>query len=506
MSVDLVQDCVVLPHPPNWDQAVNWSRKWATSIAAGVTGPQDRAAGRTKPLQKISFTPLAQTLNRTLLAQRLLEALRRGKACSPFWTRPSPLLADASGTSATVDSLWPWAVGDYAFFVRKRSRLQNTLLQIDAGGAAVSPFLVDQFFSGGSEFSTATAVNTSGVSDPAPAAVYQSCRQGVYGPASTTFTYTFSGLDPSVTCLVRLHFASIDPNDLNHHPDLKLTVSGDGSQTALHQPIEAAGGQFIATVKEFRIAPSWNGSLTVTVASNQNYGADFGPTLLNALEICQYSWETRTLIAPSGVGQLTWSGALKGTYPAGEEVFPVIFGTPAAEDMSAITSRLGSTQITIEEPIGDGQLATPGSCPAEVCDPWDIPFPQRDGQPPFWGSGAPSDPTSITWFASSYVLPIALDTDPMLYLLPFFPPDGGLACYINLLNTEWDQQVAAGQLQFNARGPLFWYHFDGSGETEIAATAKIGSGSCVADVANDQLDNTMTVYTAPYTTLAYYFW
>ena len=45
---------------------------------------------------------------------------------------------------------------------------------IDCGGGAVGSFAADQSFSGGSTYATSSAINTSGVTNPAPQAVYQS--------------------------------------------------------------------------------------------------------------------------------------------------------------------------------------------------------------------------------------------------------------------------------------------------------------------------------------------
>jgi regulation of enolase protein 1 (concanavalin A-like superfamily) len=77
-------------------------------------------------------------------------------------------------------------------------------IAIDAGGPAAGSFLADQDFmaiSGGT-YSVGTAINTSGVTDPAPQTVYQTERWGDY-------TYTIPNLVPLRTYHVRLHFAEI---------------------------------------------------------------------------------------------------------------------------------------------------------------------------------------------------------------------------------------------------------------------------------------------------------
>src|SRR6185437_11990698 len=73
-------------------------------------------------------------------------------------------------------------------------------VQINAGGSATSPFIADADFSGGATASAGNAIDTSGVSNPAPQAVYQSNRYG-------NFTYTIPGLTASGAYTVRLHFA-----------------------------------------------------------------------------------------------------------------------------------------------------------------------------------------------------------------------------------------------------------------------------------------------------------
>ena len=73
-------------------------------------------------------------------------------------------------------------------------------VQINAGGGAASPFIADTDFSGGLTANNSSAINTSGVSNPAPQAVYQSNRYG-------NFSYAVPGLTAGKTYTVRLHFA-----------------------------------------------------------------------------------------------------------------------------------------------------------------------------------------------------------------------------------------------------------------------------------------------------------
>ena len=76
--------------------------------------------------------------------------------------------------------------------------------QIDCGSSsAVSPFVADEFFSAGNEFSSTATINTSGVTNAAPAAVYQTVRW------NSSFTYTIPNLTAGSTYTVRLHFCEL---------------------------------------------------------------------------------------------------------------------------------------------------------------------------------------------------------------------------------------------------------------------------------------------------------
>ena len=74
--------------------------------------------------------------------------------------------------------------------------------RINCGGSAVGVWAADTGFTGGTTFTTATAIDTLSVSAPAPQAVYQSWRTGMSA-------YTVSGLHSVTTYTVRLHYAEI---------------------------------------------------------------------------------------------------------------------------------------------------------------------------------------------------------------------------------------------------------------------------------------------------------
>jgi len=134
--------------------------------------------------------------------------------------------------------------------------VSNTLLQIDAGGAATGSFVADELFNNGNEYSTTTAVSTSGVANAAPEAVYQSVR---WAPS---FTYIIPGLTAGASYTVRLHFA-----------ELSWTASGErifnvainGTPVLSNFDVFAtAGGQYIAVVERFTATADNLGQITIS--------------------------------------------------------------------------------------------------------------------------------------------------------------------------------------------------------------------------------------------------
>jgi hypothetical protein len=135
-------------------------------------------------------------------------------------------------------------------------------VQINAGGPAASPFVADTDFTGGTTSSTTHAITTSGVTNPAPQAVYQSNRYG-------NFTYTIPGLTASSAYTVRLHFAEEYWTAAGKRT---FNVSINGTQVLTKFDIfAAAGGEFIAVVEQFSATASSSGAITIqftTVTDN----------------------------------------------------------------------------------------------------------------------------------------------------------------------------------------------------------------------------------------------
>jgi hypothetical protein len=131
----------------------------------------------------------------------------------------------------------------------------NTLLQIDAGGGATGTFVADEFFNNGNEFSTTTAVSTSGVANAAPEAVYQSAR---WAPS---FNYIIPGLTAGASYTVRLHFAELSWTSSGKR---LFNVAINGTSVLSNFDIFAtAGGQYKAVVEQFTATANSLGQIVI---------------------------------------------------------------------------------------------------------------------------------------------------------------------------------------------------------------------------------------------------
>ena len=110
-----------------------------------------------------------------------------------------------------VDAYGTSAASNQATNTTQAGSSGSSVISIDAGGAAVSnsgggdnSFVADEDFTGGSIYSITNTITIPAnvTATAAPAAVYQSARQGVV-------TYTIPGLTAGASYNVRLHFAEL---------------------------------------------------------------------------------------------------------------------------------------------------------------------------------------------------------------------------------------------------------------------------------------------------------
>src|ERR1700726_4491365 len=180
----------------------------------------------------------------------------------------NPSTITGSGTSTlTVSTTTATAAGTYSLTITGTSGSvthtasvsltvsQTATLQINSGGGAVGGWSADEDFSGGNTSSTTATINTSGVTNPAPAAVYQSERWG-------GFTYTVPNLTPGGTYTVRLHFAEIAFASAGAR---LFSVAINGSTILSNFDIFAtAGGANKALVEQFTSTADATGKITIS--------------------------------------------------------------------------------------------------------------------------------------------------------------------------------------------------------------------------------------------------
>ncbi|MFZ3201776.1 MAG: malectin domain-containing carbohydrate-binding protein [Candidatus Acidiferrales bacterium] len=146
-----------------------------------------------------------------------------------------------------------------------------TSICIDSGSTtAVSPFVADEDFTGGTTIDHANTINTSMVTNPAPAAVYQTARVA-------NFTYTIGGFTASSMHNVRLHFCETYFSTTGSRT---FNVSINGTQVLTDFDIVAAsGGKNIANIQQFSEAANSSGQYVIVFTSVVNQ------SLISGIEI-----------------------------------------------------------------------------------------------------------------------------------------------------------------------------------------------------------------------------
>lgn len=146
-------------------------------------------------------------------------------------------------------------------------------LAIDSGGGAAGNFVADTDVKGGHTFSTKHAIDTTGVTNPAPQSVYQSERYG-------NFTYTIPNLTPGATYTVRLHFAEIYWGAAGRR---LFNVKINGSQVLTNFDIFAtAGGKYKAIVEQFTATADANGNITIQYINVRDNAKSSGIEILSS--------------------------------------------------------------------------------------------------------------------------------------------------------------------------------------------------------------------------------
>ena len=143
----------------------------------------------------------------------------------------------------------------------------NVLYRVNCGGSAAGAFASDKFFSGGNTAFFGNAIDLSGVTEPAPASVYQSFRWG-------NFTYQFTGLTPGASYKVRLHFAETYFTNPGQRI-FSVQINGTPALTDF-DIIAAAGAPNKALVREFTLPADASGAISLTVSATVDNAAVSG--------------------------------------------------------------------------------------------------------------------------------------------------------------------------------------------------------------------------------------
>jgi fibronectin type 3 domain-containing protein len=147
----------------------------------------------------------------------------------------------------------------------------GTSVKINAGGPAVSPFVADVDFSGGTTATNYTGtIDTSAVTSPAPQAVYQPERYGA-------MTYTIPGFPSGTSHTVRLHMCE---NYFTASGSRVFNVSINGTQVLTNFDIYAtAGAAHKANIQQFTATANSSGQYVIVFTNVTNNA------LVNGIEV-----------------------------------------------------------------------------------------------------------------------------------------------------------------------------------------------------------------------------
>jgi hypothetical protein len=136
-------------------------------------------------------------------------------------------------------------------------------VRINSGGPAVSPYVADINYAGGTTISRTPTIDLSAAINPAPAQVYQSARIG-------SFTYTVGGFAAGSAHAVRLHFCETYFNTTGSR-SFNVTINGTQVLTALD--VRATAGAINkALVQQFTVNANATGQYVIQFTTVVNNG------------------------------------------------------------------------------------------------------------------------------------------------------------------------------------------------------------------------------------------
>ena len=148
----------------------------------------------------------------------------------------------------------------------------GTLVAINSGGAATGSFSADTDLVGNTSwtYKVTNAIDTSGVTNPAPQAVYQDEREG------PTVAYTIPGLTAGAAYTVRLDFAELWWTAAGQRV---FNINVNNQVRSNFDVFAAAGARYKAVAQSFNVNASASGTISIVLTAVTNYAA------LNGIEI-----------------------------------------------------------------------------------------------------------------------------------------------------------------------------------------------------------------------------
>ena len=373
MSLETVNGCVVIPHMLDWSVHPTIKRAWATSVATGIDGSEDRAAERQAPTRELSYTVQTQSPEETqLLGERVKTAMLSGRAVVPLFGRAQECTdTQVYGTLITYYNRWDWAVGDYVFISLQDHDGINSYRLIDAGGAGYGEWEVESDYENGSTQTTEEVISTITGMDCPPAAVLQSCRSlDTSTEPAQGLSFTVRNL-PLKPCLVRLWFAFIDGSP--------ATPSGTIGIYCNNMPGAVVDPWALCSSEKYRLgyvdaigSADSNGVLRIDI-----YPRTASWIQVNAISIYSTCWQMLPITSieyADVLGHHMLSGLHFDTriitlpgFSAVDQIWPVIYGRLKCDNIGAVTNWQANLPLTISEPLGEPVLGMTEACPVEVC-------------------------------------------------------------------------------------------------------------------------------------------
>ena len=237
--------------------------------------------------------------------------------------------------------------------------VSSTFYQIDCGsGTAVAPFAGDAHYgSSGTMFtaSTANAISTTGVVNPAPQACYQSLRYMNNGTTVPLF-YVLPSLTPGATYKIRLHWATYSDGGAGRR---SINVLVNGAPVLSHLDVYAtAGGDLKAIVRE--VSGIADGAGNVVLAFTSDAGFMFASAFINAIEVLNGSGVTTNTFDPNGNLRTAtdWTGTSTFTWDSENRLLSVASALNGTETYTYASDGMRRKKVTSAQTnnfVWDGQ-------------------------------------------------------------------------------------------------------------------------------------------------------